>query len=417
MQYVPFGKLGFDVSRLGFGMMRLPTMTDEEGKVRINRPEAMRMLRHAIDQGVNYVDTAYGYHFQESEIFTGLALKDGYREKVKLTTKLPQWLVKEHADMDRLLDEQLRKLDVPYVDFYLVHSLSRDAFHRMQSLDYKGFLKRALKDGRIRHIGFSFHDEKDVFIEIVDDFDWELAQIQFNYLDDENQATLEGLRYAGRRGIPVVCMEPLRGGAIANPPQEIRDMMAQHPHGWSPVEWAFRYVGDFPGGYHPQRYEHLPAGGGQPDIFGRVRPAPSRAGSCLHPPGEGGVSGAHCRGLYTVQLLQPCPQGVLIPRIFAAWNEAYMLETPGFENEYRQIVKEEGTPPLRRLRPVRGGLPQQPPIIELLQRLTSRHERIARPAAAGSHSAVRSADSNPGPGRLAVYAGGKASGSAEGHGH
>jgi hypothetical protein len=372
MQYVPFGKLGFDVSRLGFGMMRLPTMTNEEGKVCINRPEATRMLRHAIDRGVNYVDTAYGYHFQESEILTGLALKDGYREKVKLTTKLPQWLVKEHADMDRLLDEQLRKLDVPYVDFYLVHSLSGDAFHRIQALDYRGFLKRALKDGRIRHAGFSFHDEKDVFIEIVDDFDWELAQIQFNYLDDENQATLEGMRYAAKRGIPVVCMEPLRGGAIANPPQQIRDMMAENPRGWSPVEWAFRYVGDFPevvtilSGMNTfqQVEDNL-------DIFSRVQPG------TLTPQDHAfirQVKEAYLAriavGCTQCNYCQPCPQGVLIPRIFSAWNDAYMFENPkDFENAYRQILKEEGDA----ARCVACGqceaaCPQQLPIIKLLQK-------------------------------------------------
>jgi len=372
MQYVPFGKLGFDVSRLGFGMMRLPTMTDDEGKVCIDRPEAMRMLRHAIDRGVNYVDTAYGYHFQESEILTGLALKDGYREKVKLTTKLPQWLVKEHADMDRLLDEQLRKLDVPYVDFYLVHSLTGDAFHRMQSLDYKGFLKRALKDGRIRHTGFSFHDEKDVFIEIVDDFDWELAQIQFNYLDDENQATLEGLRYAGRRGIPVVCMEPLRGGAIANPPQEIRDMMMENPRGWSPVEWAFRYAGDFPevvtilSGMNsfPQVEDNL-------DIFSRVKPGTltSQDHAFIREVKEAYLARIAV-GCTQCNYCQPCPEGVLIPRIFAAWNGAYMFDNPVlFENAYRQILKEEGDA----ARCVACGqceavCPQQLLIIELLQK-------------------------------------------------
>ena len=226
MNYVPFTNLGFDVSRLGFGMMRLPTMKNDQGNDVINRAEAIRMVRRAIDQGLNYVDTAYGYHGGESEIVTGLALKEGYRERVKLTTKLPQWLVNEHADMDRLLDEQLKKLDVPYVDFYLLHALNREAFRKLQRLDYKSFIKRAKADGRIKHIGFSFHDEHDAFLEIVDDYDgWELAQIQLNYLDDEYQAGEKGMRYAGERGIGVVVMEPLRGGAIANPPSSVRAMM------------------------------------------------------------------------------------------------------------------------------------------------------------------------------------------------
>ncbi len=245
MQKVPFGKLGFDVSRLGFGMMRLPTRKNEQGENVIDRELAIKMVRKAIDNGVNYVDTAYGYHDGESEIVTGLALKHGYREKVKLTTKLPQWLVHEAKDMDRLLDEQLKKLDVPYVDFYLIHALNRESFHKMQSLDYKSFLKRAKADGRIMHTGFSFHDDKDAFIEIVNDHDWDLAQIQLNYLDDEYQATVDGMYYAASRGIGIVCMEPLRGGAIANPPQNIREMMNSYDKQYSPVEWAFRYVSSF----------------------------------------------------------------------------------------------------------------------------------------------------------------------------
>ena len=148
--------------------------------------------------------------------------------------------------MDRLLDEQLKKLDVPYLDFYLLHALRRESFEKMQSFNYAEFLNRARRDGRIRHAGFSFHDDKDAFIDILNDFDWELAQVQINYLDDEAQATAEGIRYAGRKGVPVVAMEPLRGGALASPPQEIKDTIQAHPRGYSPVEWAFRYVGNYP---------------------------------------------------------------------------------------------------------------------------------------------------------------------------
>ena len=245
MQYVPFGKTGKQVSRLGFGTMRLPTVKDERGNEVIDRKEAIAMIRRAIDGGLSYVDTAYVYHRGESEVVTGLALKEGYREKVMLTTKLAQWLVKEEKDMDRMLDEQLKKLDVACLDFYLLHSLDREAFHRLQALHYQAFLKRAKADGRIRFAGFSFHDEKQVFTEIIDDFDWDMAQIQFNYLDDENQATLEGLKYAGRRGVPVVVMEPLRGGSLANPPEEVKRLVSRNARGYSPWR-AFRYCGHYP---------------------------------------------------------------------------------------------------------------------------------------------------------------------------
>lgn len=345
MNKVPFGKLGFDVSRLGFGMMRLPTFEVEKDKRVIDRPEAIRMLRHAIDHGVNYVDTAYGYHDGESEIVTGVALKDGYREKARLTTKLPQWLVNEHADMDRLLDEQLRKLDQPYVDFYLLHALNADAFHKLQSLDYKSFVKRALGDGRIKHIGFSFHDNKEAFLEIIDDYDWDAAQIQFNYLDDESQATLEGLRYAGSKGINIIVMEPLRGGAIADPPQEIREMMADDPRSWSPVEWAFRYVADFPEvvtilsgmSTFEQVEDNL-------DIFSRVAPLSltEQDHAFIKELKQAYLSRIGI-GCTRCNYCQPCPQGVLIPRIFAAYNDAYMFDR--YEKlswEYARILKEEG---------------------------------------------------------------------------
>lgn len=239
MQKVQFTDLGFEVSRLGFGMMRLPTVLNDEKKTVIDRPQAIAMVRHAIDKGLSYVDTAYGYHDGESEIVTGLALKGGYRERVKLATKLPQWLVNKHEDMDRLLDEQLKKLDVPYIDFYLIHALNREAFHKMQSLDYKSFLKRALADGRIKHTGFSFHDDKNAFLEIVDDYPWDLAQIQLNYLDDEYQATVDGMLYAADKGIGIVCMEPLRGGVLANPPKNVLNLMQGYDKNILPLNGHF----------------------------------------------------------------------------------------------------------------------------------------------------------------------------------
>ncbi|NLC33509.1 MAG: aldo/keto reductase [Clostridiales bacterium] len=371
MQKLPFTNLGFDVSRLGFGMMRLPTLISDEGKTVINRKEAIAMVRHAIDHGLNYVDTAYGYHDGESEIVTGLALKHGYREKVKLTTKLPQWLVHEAKDMDRLLDEQLKKLDVPYVDFYLIHALNRESFHKMQSLDYKSFLKRAKADGRIMHTGFSFHDDKDAFIEIVNDHDWDLAQIQLNYLDDEYQATVDGMYYAASRGIGIVCMEPLRGGAIANPPQNIREMMNSYDKQYSPVEWAFRYVSSFKevctilsGMSSMQQVEQ------NLEIFGRVTT------NNLNDQDSAFIKNLKKAYLERIAIgctkcnyCQPCPQGVLIPDIFEAVNSAYMFDAPAdFEHAYTQIIKRNGGAELCvACGQCEAACPQQLPIIQLLQ--------------------------------------------------
>lgn len=327
MQYVPFGKHGFDVSRLGMGCMRLPTM-QQDGQTVIDREAAIALIRRGIDNGVNYVDTAYGYHNGESEIVAGLALKDGYREKATLTTKLPVWLVKEEKDMNRLLDEQLKKLDVPYVDFYILHAMNKGRMELMRSLNYKAFLKEALADGRIRHTGFSFHDDKECFLDILHDYDnWGMAQIQFNYLDDDKQATEEGLKAAGKAGVPLVIMEPLRGGALANPPADVKALMATYPQKRSAVEWAFSYIADYAevatilSGMSNQQqldeniavFDHLTVGG-LTDADKAFIKQLKEAYLARIPIGCTG-----CR--YCV----PCPNDVVIPDIFHAYNENTML--------------------------------------------------------------------------------------------
>ena len=371
MQTVPFGKTGKIVSRLGFGMMRLPTVKKDDGSQPIDREEAIRMLRHGIDHGINYVDTAYGYHNGESEIVTGLGLKDGYRERVMLASKLPQWLVNKEEDMDRLLDEQLSKLDVSHLDFYLLHALNGAAFTKLQKLNYKKFLEKAKADGRIRFAGFSFHDEKAEFLRMIDDYDWDMAQIQFNYLDDQYQATVDGLRYAGDKGIPIVVMEPLRGGALANPPRNVKSLMDAHPSGRSAVNWAFRYVGDFPqvatilSGMTTmeQLKENL-------SVFEQVLP------NSLTREEHDFIAQLKKSYLARVKIgctgcdyCQPCPQGVLIPRIFAMYNESYMLNQPGsLHFRYSGVIKDGGDGSLCvECGQCEAACPQQLPIIETLK--------------------------------------------------
>ena len=343
MQYVPFGKLGFDVSRLGMGCMRLPTM-QKDGKTVIDREAAISMIRRGIDKGINYVDTAYGYHNGESEIVAGLALKDGYREKVTLTSKLPVWLVNEEKDMNRLLDEQLKKLDVPYLDFYILHALNKGSFEKMQAFNYKKFFKEALSDGRIRHTGFSFHDGAEAFLNILGDWDqWCMAQIQFNYLDDDKQATEAGLIAAGKAGVPVVIMEPLRGGALANPPADVKALMDGHDVKKSAVEWAFSYIADYAevatilSGMSNQQqlddniavFENLTVGGLTEKDKAFIKEL-KKAYLARIPVGCTG-----CR--YCV----PCPNDVRIPDIFHAYNENTMFGQEWKHSwNYGNIVKE-----------------------------------------------------------------------------
>ena len=376
MQTVPFGSLGFDVSRLGFGAMRLPTMQEGDQQV-IDRKRAIGMIRRGIDAGISYVDTAYPYHRGESEIVVGQALKDGYREKVKLTTKLPLWNVHEEADMNRLLDEQLKKLDVPYVDFYLLHAMNRDRLELMRSLHYKDFLNQALKDGRIKNAGFSFHDEYKVFSEILHDWDgWHLAQIQFNYLDNEDQATEKGLREAGKMGVPIVVMEPLRGGALANPPKIVRDLMGRR----SPIEWAFAYIADFAevatilSGMSTEEqleenlkaFDNLTVGGLTEEERGLVRQFKAAYRS-LMPVG--------CTGC---RYCQPCPQNVHIPDIFIAYNESRMFADPGkLQWHYKEhIAKGEDASKCIGCGACEGICPQHLPIIDLLKKVDSEYKAL-----------------------------------------
>ena len=179
---------GFDVSTFGMGLMRLPTQAD--GK--IDRAEAIAMIRYALDHGVNYLDTAYPYHGGESELVLAEALKDGYRQKAIVVSKSPTWLLKEPADYDRLLDEQLEKLGVDYLDVYLLHSLGEENFAIAQKMEYKAFIQRAKAAGKIKYAGFSFHGDFDCFRRIVDDYDFDVCQIQLNILDENEQATVRG---------------------------------------------------------------------------------------------------------------------------------------------------------------------------------------------------------------------------------
>jgi hypothetical protein len=248
MQYRNFGKLDWKASALGFGCMRLPTSDGGRLSPNILEAEAVRMIRHAIDGGVNYVDTAYPYHGGQSEVVVGKALMGGYREKVKLATKLPVWMVTSTADFDKLLGEQLQKLQTGHIDFYLLHALNRSRWHdiilKHNLLDKAA---AALADGRIRHLGFSFHDDYESFEEIVNGSElWSFCQIQYNYMDTENQAGTRGLTLAAGKGLAVVVMEPLLGGRLVDPPKDVRETMEGSAVQRSPAEWALQWLWDQP---------------------------------------------------------------------------------------------------------------------------------------------------------------------------
>ena len=242
MLYRKVPKNGDELSILGFGCMRLAV---RDGK--IDEERATRQVRYAIDHGVNYIDTAWPYHMGESEPFLGRALADGYREKIKLATKLPSWTIKSREDMDRILNAQLERLKTDHIDYYLVHGLVGLLWNKMEKLEVLDFLDRAKADGRIVNAGFSFHGTVDDFKRIVDAYPWTFCQIQYNFLDEKNQAGTEGLEYAASKNLGIIIMEPLRGGKLTNPvPSEVQEIWNEATVKRTPTEWALRWIWNRP---------------------------------------------------------------------------------------------------------------------------------------------------------------------------
>jgi predicted aldo/keto reductase-like oxidoreductase len=304
------------------------------------------MVRCAIDNGVNYLDTAYPYHGGQSEVVVGKALRGGYRERVKLATKLPVWLVEGPADFDRLLNEQLEKLQTGYIDFYLLHALShsrwRDIVLKHKLLDRA---EAALADGRIRHLGFSFHDEYEGFEEIVNGTNlWSFCQIQYNYMDTENQAGVRGLKLAASKGLAVVIMEPLMGGRLADPPKDVLEAMENLPARRSPAEWALQWLWD-----QPEVSVVLSGMSTMAQVEENLRFADrSRIGS-FSPADQALI--AEVREKYCARTVipcskcnycMPCPNGVYIPANFEFFNYARLYDdVAGARFKYQVFLTEE----------------------------------------------------------------------------
>ncbi|HEY3273857.1 MAG TPA: aldo/keto reductase [Methanocella sp.] len=328
MQYRIMKKNGDRLSALGYGCMRFP----EKGG-RIDEELATKQLRYAIDNGVNYLDTAMPYQMGASEPFLGRALRDGYREKVRLATKMPHWNVRKSEDMERFLTVQLANLQTDHIDYYLVHNMQAQSWKKLKGLGFADFVKKAKADGRIRNIGFSYHGGKADFKQIIDDYDWDMCQIQLNYLDRDNQAGVEGLKYAASKGLGVVIMEPLRGGALAKKaPPAIQSIWDEADEKRSPSRWALQWLWDKPevtvvlSGMNDEAHIEENLKTADEGLPGRLTEKEhkliDRATDTYRQLLKVGCTG--CR------YCMPCPAGVQIPLCFDLYNNSYIGGGPGF---------------------------------------------------------------------------------------
>ncbi|MCX7656908.1 MAG: aldo/keto reductase [Treponemataceae bacterium] len=346
MQYRVFPKIpDKPISVLGLGMMRLPVVGGESSK--IDEDAAEQVFLTAVERGINYIDTAYPYHGGHSEGFTGKVIqKHKLRDSLYIATKSPIWLVQEAPDWDRYLNEQLERLRTDHVDFYLFHAMNQERWEKLLRLGGLEWAERARREGRIRHIGFSFHDQLEVFKTIVDGYEgWEFCQIQLNYLDTEYQAGLAGLHYAAQRNIGVIIMEGLRGGALARLPAEAASCFERTGHARSAVEWALRFLFDM-----PEVVTVLSGMGSMDQVIENCRVAEEARPHILSEEEKKTyVEAAQAiRARMPVPCTscgycRPCPQNVAINEIFGIYNSAVAFEQPGDAFWYKKAYVDAGT--------------------------------------------------------------------------
>ena len=338
MQYIKFPKLNIKVSRFGMGCMRLPREKNSIGKSITDEPESIKMIQYAVENGVNYFDTAYFY--KDSEAILGKALNGGLREKVFIATKSPVRIVEKPEDFDIYLDEGLRKLQTGYIDFYLLHGLDSNSWEKVKKLKLLDKLDIAKKEGKIKYIGFSFHDNLELFKEIIDSYSWDMCQIQLNFMGEYYQAGVGGLKYAASKDIGVVIMEPLFGGFLGeNVPQDIVEKWDNSGIKRTPAEWAFRWIANF------QEATVILSGVSTMEqlkedikIFNNAFPNST--------PEKETQTFEEVKKLYERKIkvrctgcsyCTPCPSGVNIPGVFWHYNRAFMSDPEPWKERYKSF--------------------------------------------------------------------------------
>ena len=332
-------KNGDELSILGFGCMKFPT---NGGKGNIDEPRAIVMIREAIEKGVNYFDTAYIYHNGKSEGLLGKALAGGYRERVKIATKLPPFIVRNLEGAKKIFAAQLQRLQTDCVDYYLLHMLTdKERFDFLDGLGIMKWLEELKEKGTVKNIGFSFHGLKEEFEKIIRAYPWDFCQIQYNYIDENNQAGKSGLILAAGMGIPGIVMQPQRGGKLVNHlPENVIKAFKSFDHTRSPAEWALRWVWN-----HPEVIVALSGMGDEAQIAENIRIAGDvRPGSLSAEELQvyGKVKSLlqentkiHCTAC---GYCMPCPHGVDIPACFSCYNDRYLIsKRAGFWEYYKSL--------------------------------------------------------------------------------
>ena len=337
MKYFDFK--GEKISRLGFGCMRFKTLDGDNSK--IDKVESSKILKEAIEKGLTYIDTAYPYHDQMSERFVGEFLEENkLRDKIYLASKLPCWLVKEKDDFYRIFNEQLEKLRTNHLDFYLLHSLDIKRFRQMVELGVFDFANELKEKGLVKNIGFSFHDEYEAFEEIIKAYDWDFCQIQLNYLDISLQAGLKGYELAKKMGIPVVIMEPVKGGRLANPPAEVRDIMAEFTD-LSPAQLALKFplsldnVMTVLSGMNTSKQvaENMAIASADPNLSDKEKEFYEKAREIYKKREQ--IACTAC------EYCLPCTVEINIPKVFAMWNNAFLYdEAEKSKKDYQEYLKD-----------------------------------------------------------------------------
>ena len=325
-------RYGNRLSVLGFGCLRFPQKLG-----RIDLEETEREIRLAVDSGINYFDTAYIYGGSEAALGEILE-KNGLRDQIKIATKLPHYLIRNRVGIEKLFTEELKRLRTDHVDYYLMHMLNDvETWERLKALGIEDWIAEKKKGGAIGQIGFSYHGNTEMFCKIVDAYDWDFCQIQYNYLDEHTQAGRTGLRYAHSKGLPVIIMEPLRGGKLVQRlPEKAKQAFAAYPEQRSPAEWGLRWLWD-----QPEVTVVLSGMNSEAMVLENVRAANAA---------QAGVLSAREREVYAAAVeaireqtavgctgcgyCQPCPKGVDIPGIFAIYNRWYGEDKSGARKEY-----------------------------------------------------------------------------------